>query len=172
MRSVSKPEPGWRPDSWGELRVRASPRTLRRARERALQALFQLEVTRDDWRESLDQFWRDRPSARAVRSYATDLIAGTIENMERIDAAISKVADKWALERIGRVERNILRFATHEILYVPEVPPKVAINEAVEVAKKFGAEDSGRFVNGILDAIREMLDRDDIDVEPAGEVQQ
>jgi len=141
--------------------VRASPRTLRRARERALQALFQIEMTGDDWREALEHFWQDRPSARAVRSYATELIAGTIDNMERIDAAISKVADKWALERIGRVERNILRFATHEILFMADVPPKVAINEAVEVAKKFGSEDSGRFVNGILDAIRNTVEQDE-----------
>ena len=145
--------------------VRASPRTLRRARERALQALFQIEMTGDDWRESLERFWEDRPSARAVRSYATDLIAGTIDNMERIDAAINKAADKWALERIGRVERNILRFATHELLFMPEVPPKVAINEAVEVAKKFGSEESGRFVNGILDAIRDTVERDGCDTD-------
>lgn len=110
----------------------------------------------------MEHFWRDRPSARAVRSYATDLIAGTIDNMERIDAAISKAADKWALERIGRVERNILRFATHELLFMPDVPGKVAINEAVEVAKKFGSEDSGRFVNGILDAIRDMVERNGV----------
>jgi len=123
--------------------------------------LFQIEITGDDWRESLNHFWRDHPSDREVRSYATDLIAGTIDNMERIDAAIRKVADNWALERIGRVERNILRFATHELLFMPDVPPKVAINEAVEVAKKFGSEEAGRFVNGILDTVRDMVERNE-----------
>ena len=87
--------------------------------------------------------------------------------MQRIDAAISKVADNWSLQRIGNVERNILRFATHELLFVPDVPPKVAINEAVEVAKKFGSEDSAGFVNGILDAIRKMAESGEIDTDTA-----
>ena len=152
--------------------MRASPTTLRRARERALQALFQIEMTSDDWRNSLEQFWRDRPSTQAVRAYATTLVGGAIENMERIDAAISEVADKWALGRIGSVERNILRLATHELLFMRDVPPKVAINEAVEVAKKFGSEDSGGFVNGILDAIRKMGDVREMDADTAGEVQE
>ena len=152
--------------------MRASPRTLRRSRERALQALFQIESSSDDWRESLELFWRDRPSAQAVRNYATTLVAGAMQNMERIDAVIGKVADKWALGRMGGVERNILRLAAQEILFMPEVPSKVAINEAVEVAKKFGTEDSGRFVNGILDAIKEMFERDEIDVQPAGQEQE
>lgn len=149
--------------------MRASPRTLRLARERALQALFQIESTADDWRESLELFWCDRPSAQAVRRYATALVAGTIENMEFIDEAIRKVTDKWTLERIGSVERNILRFATQEMLFMPEVPPKVAINEAVEVAKKFGSEDSGRFVNGILDGVRRMFERGETKIESPAE---
>jgi N utilization substance protein B len=147
--------------------VRPGPTTLRRARERALQALFQIEITGEDWRESLEQFWRDRPTAKAARAYATALVGGTVENMQRIDAAISKVADNWSLQRIGNVERNILRFATHELLFVPDVPPKVAINEAVEVAKKFGSEDSAGFVNGILDAIRKMAESGEIDTDTA-----
>lgn len=147
--------------------MRPGPTTLRRARERALQALFQIEITGEDWRESLEQFWRDRPTAKAARAYATALVGGTVENMQRIDAAISKVADNWSLQRIGNVERNILRFATHELLFVPDVPPKVAINEAVEVAKKFGSEDSAGFVNGILDAIRKMAESGEIDTDTA-----
>jgi N utilization substance protein B len=129
-------------------------------------------MTGDDWRSSLEQFWSDRPTAQAVRAYATTLIAGTIEHRERIDAAIDRVTDKWALDRIGRVERNILRFATHELLFMPEVPPKVAINEAVEVAKKFGSEDSGRFVNGILDAIQKMVELGEMDGDTVGEAQE
>ena len=144
--------------------MRPSPTTLRRARERALQVLFQMEKTGDDWRESLEQFWRDRPTAKAARAYATALVGGTVENMDRIDAAISKVADNWSLARIGGVERNILRIATHELLFMPDVPPKVAINEAVEVAKKFGSEDSGGFVNGILDAVRKLAESGEIDI--------
>jgi len=120
-------------------------------------------MTGDDWRESLDQFWRDRATAEAARTYATALVGGTVENMDRIDAAISKVADNWSLERIGGVERNILRLAIQELLFMPDVPPKVAINEAVEMAKKFGSEDSGGFVNGILDAVRKMAESGEID---------
>ena len=143
--------------------MRPGPRTLRRARERALQALFQIENAGDDWQESLDLFWRDRPTAPAARNYATALVTGTIENREQIDSLISRVADKWTLKRIGAVERNILRFATQEMVFMPDVPPKVVINEAVEVAKKFGADEAGRFVNGILDAIKGMLERGEID---------
>jgi len=143
--------------------VRPGPRTLRRARERALQALFQIENAGDDWQESLDLFWRDRPTAPAARKYGTALVTGTIENREQIDSLISRVADKWTLKRIGAVERNILRFATQEMVFMPDVPPKVVINEAVEVAKKFGADEAGRFVNGILDAIKGMLERGEID---------
>jgi N utilization substance protein B len=145
--------------------VRPSPTTLRRARERAFQALFQIEMTGDDWRESLEQFWRDRPTAKAARAYATALVRGTVENMDRIDAAISKVAENWSLERIGGVERNILRVATQELLFMPDIPPKVAINEAVDVAKKFGSQDSGGFVNGILDAVRKMAESGEIDIQ-------
>jgi len=156
----------------GEEEVRASPRTLRRVRERALQALFQIESTGDDWRESLELFWRDRPSSQVVRKHATALVTGTLQNMERLDAVISEVADKWALERMGAVERNVLRLASQEILFMPEVPPKVTINEAVEVAKKFGTEDSGRFVNGVLDTIREKFESNEIDVQQADQAQE
>ena len=152
--------------------MRASPRTLRRARERALQALFQIESTGEDWRESLELFWREHPSSQAARKYATALVAGTVRNMERIDAVITKVADKWALERMGGVERNVLRLAAQEILFMPEVPPKVAINEAVEVAKKFSTQDSARFVNGVLDTIREMFEQNEIEIQPAGQEQE
>jgi N utilization substance protein B len=102
-----------------------------------------------------------------VRKYATALVTGTVQNMERIDVVISKVADNWTLERMGPVERNVLRLASQELLFMTEVPPKVAINEAVEVAKKFGTADSGRFVNGVLDAVREMFERNEIEVHPA-----
>jgi N utilization substance protein B len=134
--------------------------------------LFQIERTGDDWRESLELFWRDRPSSQVVRKHATALVTGTLRNMERIDAVISNVADKWTLERMGGVERNVLRLASQEILFMPDVPPKVAINEAVEVAKKFGTQDSGRFVNGVLDTIREMFERNEIEIQPAGREQE
>lgn len=148
----------------------ANPQAIkRRARERALQVLFQIESTGDDWRESLELFWLERPAPQAVRKYTDSLVAGTVENMDRIDAVIRKATDKWALERIGRAERNILRFATQEMLFMPEIPTKVAINEAIEVAKKYGTDESGGFVNGVLDAVRQMFERGEIDVQPAPE---
>jgi transcription antitermination factor NusB len=88
-----------------------------------------------------------------VVSYAVYLVNGVKENMEKIDAVISKYAANWEIGRMATVDRNILRVASYELLFSDEVPPKVAINEAIEMAKKYGDKDSSKFVNGILDKI-------------------
>jgi len=80
-------------------------------------------------------------------------VEGTIKNIDKIDNLIQKYALNWELHRMAYVDRNILRFATYELLHLPDVPPKVSINEAIELAKKFGDQESGKFVNGILDKI-------------------
>ncbi len=127
----------------------------RRAREIALQVLYEMEVTRKDSDEALADFWESHPTGEEVCSFATKLVTGTVENLSSIDALLGKHADNWDLDRMAAVDRNILRFATYELLFLDGIPPKVTINEAIEIAKKYSTQDSGRFVNGILDGIKD-----------------
>jgi transcription antitermination protein NusB len=131
-----------------------NPTIRRRGRERALQFLFGLDFTEYGWRESMDAFWTACASRPGVRQYAEGLIEGVMERVQELDAAIAGAADNWAPERIGRIERNILRVALYEMRYSDDVPPAVAINEAVEVAKRYGSDEAPRFVNGVLDRLR------------------
>lgn len=122
------------------------------AREIALQVLYKLDITE----ESCEQALRDLSgsiSDKDVIEFAKRLIYGTIENKEMLDALIEKHALNWELERMAVIDRNILRSASYELLACPDIPPKVSINEAIELAKKYGDQESGKFVNGILDKI-------------------
>lgn len=127
----------------------------RRAREIALQVLYETEVTKKKPEEALSDFWENHPCKEEVRSFATKLVTGTSENLSSIDTLLRKHADNWDLNRMAAVDRNILRFATYELLFLDEIPPKVTINEAIEIAKKYSTLDSGRFVNGLLDRIKD-----------------
>ncbi len=131
-----------------------SPKIRRRARERALQFLFGLDFTEYEWEGSLDAFWATCASRPGVRQYAESVIRGVMDHLEELDAAISEAAENWTPERIGRIERNILRVAIYEMRHGDNVPTTVAINEAVEVAKLYGADDAPGFVNGVLDRAR------------------
>jgi len=133
-----------------------NPRTRRRARERALQFLFGLEFTAYDWRESLESFWVNSPSKAGVKAYADALIEGVMERREELDAMIAEAAEHWASDRIGHIERNVIRVALYELRHGTDVPPNVAINEALEVAKLYGSDDAPRFVNGVLDRLKQM----------------
>ena len=124
-----------------------------RARELALMALYQMDITREATPETLKDFWENHKADADVRDFATGLVTGATEKLDRIDQVISRYADNWEIRRMATVDRNILRLATYELLFVEEIPPKVSINEAVDLAKKFGDVESGRFVNGILDRI-------------------
>lgn len=134
-------------------------RQRRLAREFALQILYQKDLRKS---ESIDEisrnFWdresagAKRPSA-AIKSFATVLIEGTLKNIETIDAAITKYAQNWHMNRMAVIDRNILRMSTFELFYIEDIPPKVTINEAIDIAKRFGDVESGKFVNGILDKI-------------------
>ena len=132
-----------------------SPRLRRAARERALQFLFGLEFTHDDWEEALERFWTTHPARDGVKRYAHRLIKGVSTRREELDQEIAAALEHWSLERTGRIERNVLRIALFEMRYARDVPQKVAINEAIEVAKRFGADDAPRFVNGVLDRLKE-----------------
>ena len=126
----------------------------RRAREVALKVLYEMEVARKKPEETLSGFWENYPCKEEVRSFAIKLVTGTIENLSSIDALLREHADNWDIGRMASVDRNILRFASYELLFLDEIPPKVTINEAIEIAKKYSTQDSGRFVNGILDTIK------------------
>lgn len=124
-----------------------------RGRELALMALYQTEMTKVPIEESLQIFWEEHPTEEEIKTFATTLAKGVVANQKRIDEVIAQSADNWELSRMAAVDRNILRLATYELLYLKEIPPKVSLNEAVDLAKKFGDVESGRFVNGILDRI-------------------
>lgn len=126
----------------------------RRAREAALSMLYQLEFRPGDLMETFRAFWVDHPLPTEVRTFAEELVAGTLAHREEIDALITRYAEHWHFSRIALVDRNILRVATYEFLFRKEIPEKVILNEAIEIAKQYGGEDSGRFVNGVLDKIR------------------
>ena len=119
-------------------------------------ALYQTDITREKTPEVLKDFWENHKADAEVRGFATVLISGTTEKQDRLDKVISQYADNWEISRMATVDRNILRLAVYELLYVEEIPPKVSINEAVDLAKKFGDVESGRFVNGILDQISKV----------------
>ena len=129
----------------------------RRARELALQALYEMEFNKDTKTTvMLTNFWKNHYCGDEVRKFANKLVTGTRENLLSIDTAISSCSDNWELERMNIVDRNILRYAVYELLFMSDIPPIVTIDEAVEVAKKFSTEDSGRFINGILDQIKKV----------------
>ena len=123
------------------------------AREFALQILYQRDLNHETAETLLSSFWETNPSPPEVREYTERIVQGTLLHLDEIDAVLSKYAEHWEIHRMAVVDRNILRFATYELLYVEDVPPKVVINEAVNIAKKFSQEESGKFVNGILDKI-------------------
>jgi len=103
--------------------------------------------------EKLDAFWSLRDAKSFAREFATELIRGVVEHSSEIDAMIRNQLENYSFQRLAAVDRNILRLGTYEILYASHIPPQAAINEAIEVAKRFGTEESARFVNGILDKI-------------------
>jgi len=158
--------------------------TRREARERAVQFLFQYDLNPPgNLEEALNHFWETQRAAAiadekgpsswgekielppptveesAVRVFAEPLIRGTLEHRNGIDEQIRKHAKNWDLHRMAVVDRNVLRLAIYEMLHRDDIPPVVSINEAVDIAKKFSTEDSGKFVNGILDKIKGELMR-------------
>ncbi|MEA3187683.1 MAG: transcription antitermination protein NusB [Chthoniobacter sp.] len=131
----------------------------REGREAAIQFLFQRDLNSGEQRESLAHFWEIRTATEKTRGFANALIHGVIAQQPAIDERITAIAANYQLDRIAAVDRNILRVAIYEMLFTDDVPPVVSINEAIEIAKRFGSEDSGRFVNGILDKVRKEIVR-------------
>ena len=124
-----------------------------KAREYALQMLYQVDVTHADPQQTIQEFWTSRSASHDVKAFAIQLVQGTLEHLEEINRLIAMHANNWDINRMAVVDRNIIRMGAYELLYLEEVPPKVCLNEAVELAKRFGDEESSKFVNGILDTI-------------------
>ncbi len=137
-------------------------RTL--ARECTLKILYQKEITSKAIGSIVENFWSMEEEAphKEVREFAERLAFGINKEIEEIDKKISKYATNWQLKRMAVIDRNILRIGVYELLLAPDIPPKVTINEAVELAKKYGDLDSSKFVNGILDKIHktEVISQD------------
>ena len=132
------------------------------AREAALQMLYALETNGGSASSVIDDFWREAPADDAdERRYADDLVRGVAESLVQLDEVIRAASQNWRIERMARVDRNVLRMGAFELLNRNEVPRAVILDEAVEVAKRFGNEDSGAFVNGVLDRVADDCGRSD-----------
>jgi len=138
----------------------------RRARECALQMLFQIDLAGGSPGEVFPGFWAAHPVDEPVREFAERLVEGVVRERAAMDRLIETVSERWRLERIATVDRNVIRMALFEILHEADTPAAVAIDEAVEIARRFGSEQSGAFINGVLDAIRRRLDGNRPDAGP------
>lgn len=131
----------------------------RRARELALQMLFQIDVTDVDSTVVFEQFWRSQEIEDDVRAFSESLVNGVVDQRETLDEKISAVSERWKIDRMAVVDRNVLRMALYELEHVADTPQAVVFDEAIEVARRFGSEESARFVNGVLDALRREMSR-------------
>jgi N utilization substance protein B len=129
----------------------------RKAREFALQVLFQLDIRKEKPSAAvLKPFWAEYGPDDEVKAFAEEIIKGTYKHLAKINDMIHQCAKNWSIDRMAVVDRNVIRMAVYEILYRIDIPTSVTINEAIEIAKKFGTDDSGAFVNGILDSVARM----------------
>jgi N utilization substance protein B len=129
----------------------------RKARILAFQTLYQLDLTHTGPEETLTPLLEGREIPEDVRHFAETLIRGVCERMVEINELIKASSENWRLERMALVDRNILRLAVYELMFHPEIPASVTINEAIELGKRFSTEESGAFINGVLDQIRLSL---------------
>jgi N utilization substance protein B len=136
--------------------------TRRKARESAMQALFFMDLRGDFSVETFSRFCASFAPKPDVRPFFMHLVEGVLQHRDRIDALIQSASENWSLDRMSGVDRNVMRIAVFEMLSCEEIPAKVSINEAVDIGKKFGTEESGAFINGIIDTIRAAIERDEI----------
>jgi N utilization substance protein B len=130
----------------------------RKAREFALQMLFQWDITHDSIDQIAATFFEGQEETQAVADFARQLVTRTVEHVEEIDTLIRRHAEHWRLDRMAIVDRNLLRLAIQEFMFDKEVPKTVVINEAIEIARRFSALESPQFINGILDSIKKELE--------------
>ncbi len=140
----------------------------RKSRELVLQALFYMDSNHNASEEMLLRFCDHFNPPVKVRPFFLQLVNGVIQTMAQIDQMIERFSQNWKLNRMSCVDRNIIRIAVYEILFCREIPPKVSINEAIDIGKKFGTDESGAFINGIVDSVRIAYENEDIHIEPVG----
>jgi transcription antitermination factor NusB len=126
-----------------------------RARELALQFLYQLDLRGPELLGEAAQFLRAEETDKTTREFAAALVNGVAEHRSDLDKEIRSVAQNWEITRMAVIDRNVLRMAAWELYHCPDIPPKVAINEAIELGKRFSTQNSGKFINGILDKIKD-----------------
>lgn len=131
--------------------------TRRRGRELALKLLYGFDLLPRNVDAALYEFWKLTKYPEGVREFAEQLVRGTLAHKDEIDQCITKYAINWSIDRMAVVDRNILRYAVYELLYEDVIPPKVTINEALDISKKYGTPKSSAFINGILDHVHHSL---------------
>ena len=140
----------------------------RKAREVTLQVLYALDVHPIDPAEAIALFWSNFEAPEDARNFSSMLIEGAWTHRERIDGLIGGSSEHWSIGRMSRVDKSILRMAVYELLFCQDIPPKVTLNEAIDLGKVYGSENSGAFINGILDALYGKLRNKDEDQDNAG----
>jgi N utilization substance protein B len=134
-----------------------------RAREFALQVLYQADITKEPCDICLVDFWRGQSEEdidEEIKTFTAELVKGVLENLKGIDTKVMQYATNWQLERMAVVDRNIIRMGCFELIFRADIPPKVSINEAVDLAKKYSGVEAGKFVNAILDKVRQEINKE------------
>lgn len=131
----------------------------RKSREHALKILYRRDITNEDVNEIIRCYWEENKINSDIKDFSEQLVKGTVENIKKIDERLEKTSEHWTLNRMGVIDRNILRMAVQELLYIDDIPVKVTIDEAIEIARKFGTDESAEFVNGLLDKIKNELEK-------------
>jgi N utilization substance protein B len=144
----------------------------RKSREKALQALFYIDMHREPVDDPVGYFNACFAESKAGEPFFHRLVDGVRQNQAAIDAVIERFSSNWKLSRMSCVDRNVLRIAVFELLYCADIPAKVSINEAIDVGKRFGTEESGAFINGILDGVRLAIQENKLDGVPKTDVSQ
>lgn len=147
-----------------EIRESTALSERRRAREYALQILFQIDLSPEPVADALETFFKGKKIKGAIMEFASHLASGAAARKDWIDGVLGNISHHWRVARMAVVDRNILRLAVYELIFERDTPPVVVINEAIEIAKKFGNDESGPFINGILDAVRIRAERGEIEV--------
>ena len=140
----------------------------RKSRESALQVLYQLNITKQEATAAFTQFEEYFLPDGVAEDFVKRLVHGVLEHRPELDRLIEQYSEHWRIDRIDMIDRNILRMALFELLYCEEIPPKVTINEAIDLGKRFGSEDSGSFINGILDRVQNEVVKKPVEPKPSG----
>ncbi len=137
----------------------------RKSRELAMQALFYIDRSKNDSEETIKLFCDNFTFSQKASPFFLKLVNGVIHTRQDIDPIIERFSSNWKMSRMSCVDRNIIRIAVYELLFCGDIPSKVSMNEAIDIGKKFGGEESGAFINGILDSIHIALEKEEINIE-------